>query len=43
MIERRFINEKILVIEGIKPQMNVSSFIDIFKMTHKVKFKIEEI
>lgn len=38
----RFINEKIMVIEGIKPQMNVSSFIDIFKMTHKIKFKIEE-
>ncbi|MFX1356975.1 MAG: winged helix-turn-helix transcriptional regulator [Promethearchaeota archaeon] len=38
----KFINEKIMVIEGIKPQMNVSSFIDIFKMTHKIKFKIEE-
>ncbi|MFX0057722.1 MAG: response regulator [Candidatus Hodarchaeota archaeon] len=39
----RFINEKIMVIEGIKPQMNVSSFIDIFKMTHIIKFKMEEI
>lgn len=38
----RFINEKIMVIEGIKSQMNVSSFIDIFKMTHKIKFKSEE-
>lgn len=37
----RFINEKIMVLKGIKPQMNVSSFIDIYKMTHKVKFKIE--
>jgi DNA-binding Lrp family transcriptional regulator/AmiR/NasT family two-component response regulator len=37
----RFINEKIMVLEGIKSQINVSSFIDIFKMTHKIKFKIE--
>lgn len=37
----RFINEKIMVLKGIKPQMNVSSFIDIYKMTNKVKFKIE--
>jgi len=37
----RFINEKIMVLKGIKPQMNVSSFIDIYKMTHKVKFKNE--
>ncbi|MFX1389990.1 MAG: response regulator [Promethearchaeota archaeon] len=36
----RFINEKIKVIEGIQPSMDVSSFIDIFKMTHKINFKI---
>ncbi|MFW9876125.1 MAG: winged helix-turn-helix transcriptional regulator [Candidatus Thorarchaeota archaeon] len=36
----RFINEKIKVIDGIQPKMDVSSFIDIFKMTHKINFKI---
>ncbi|MFX0164377.1 MAG: winged helix-turn-helix transcriptional regulator [Promethearchaeota archaeon] len=36
----RFINEKIKVIDGIQPTMDVSSFIDIFKMTHKINFKI---
>jgi len=36
----RFINEKIKVIDGIQPLMDVSSFIDIFKMTHKINFKI---
>ncbi|MFW9823655.1 MAG: winged helix-turn-helix transcriptional regulator, partial [Candidatus Thorarchaeota archaeon] len=36
----RFINEKIKVINGIKPSMGVSSFIDIYKMTHKINFKI---
>ncbi|MFW9867151.1 MAG: Lrp/AsnC family transcriptional regulator [Candidatus Thorarchaeota archaeon] len=36
----RFINEKIKTIDGVKPQMDVSSFIDIFKMSHKVEFKI---
>ncbi|MFX1279167.1 MAG: winged helix-turn-helix transcriptional regulator [Promethearchaeota archaeon] len=36
----RFINEKIKVIEGIQSSMDVSSFIDIFKMTHKINFKI---
>jgi len=35
----RFINEKIKTIDGVKPQMDVSSFIDIFKMSHKIKFK----
>lgn len=37
----RFINEKILVLKGIKSQINVSSFIDIYKLTHKIKFKIK--
>ena len=36
----RFINEKIKIIDGVKPQMYVSSFIDIFKMTHKINFKL---
>jgi len=35
----RFLNENVLVLEGIKPQINVSSFIDIYKMTEKIKFK----
>ena len=34
----RFIKNKIKTIEGVKPQMDVSSFIDIYKMTHKIKF-----
>ena len=34
----RFINEKIKTIDGVKSQMDVSSFIDIYKMSHKVKF-----
>ena len=34
----RFINEKIKTIDGIKPQMDVSNFIDIFKMTHFINF-----
>ncbi len=37
----RFINEKIKTIDGIKPRMDVSSFIDIYKMTHKINFKVE--
>ncbi|MFW9819519.1 MAG: winged helix-turn-helix transcriptional regulator [Candidatus Thorarchaeota archaeon] len=38
----RFINEEIKTLEGIQLPMHVSSFIDIFKMSHKVKFKIEK-
>jgi DNA-binding Lrp family transcriptional regulator len=38
----RFINENVLVLKGIKPQINVSSFIDIYKNTQKVKFKIKK-
>lgn len=37
----RFLNENVLVLEGIKPKVNVSSFIDVYKITEKVKFKIE--
>ncbi len=36
----RFINEKIKIIDGVKPQLDVSSFIDVFKMSHKIKFKV---
>jgi len=35
----RFINEKIKTIDGIRSTMDVSSFIDIFKMTYKINFK----
>ena len=38
----RFINEKIKSIEGINPDLKVSSFIDIFKMTNKIYFTKEK-
>lgn len=38
----RFINENLRTIDGVMSQMDVSSFIDIYKMTHKIKFKIKE-
>ena len=38
----KFINEKIKTISGITTQINVSSFIEIFKSTSKVKFKVEK-
>ena len=38
----RFINEKIKPLEGIQSEIMVSSFIDIYKMTHKIKFKTEK-
>jgi len=38
----RFIKEKIKTIEGVKSHLNVSSFIDIIKMVHKINFPIEE-
>lgn len=38
----RFINEKIKTIEGVKPQIDVSNFIDIFKMSHKINFKVDK-
>ena len=38
----RFINEKIKSIEGINPDLKVSSFIDIFKMTNKIYFSKEK-
>ena len=36
----RFINEKIKTIDGVKNNIDVSSYIDVFKMTHKINFKI---
>ncbi len=38
----RFINLHIKTIEGIKPQMDVSSFIDFYKKMEKVYFPVEE-
>ena len=38
----RFLNEKIKTIEGIRSQMDVSSYIDVYKTTHKVNFKLEK-
>ncbi|MFX1328112.1 MAG: winged helix-turn-helix transcriptional regulator [Promethearchaeota archaeon] len=35
----RFINEEIKTLDGIQLPVNVSSFIDIFKMTNRIKFK----
>lgn len=34
----RFINKKIKTIEGVKPQMDVSGFIDIYKRAHFIFF-----
>ena len=34
----RFIKNKIKTIEGVRPEIDVSSFIDIYKMTHKIEF-----
>lgn len=38
----KFINEKIKTISGISTQINVSSLIEIFKNTSRVKFKVEK-
>jgi len=38
----RFINDKIKTIEGVRSQMDTSSFIDIFKLTYKIDLKTEE-
>ena len=37
----RFINENIKTIEGVRSQMDVSSYIDVYKSDHKINFKIE--
>lgn len=37
----KFIKEKIKTIDGIRSQIHVSSFMQIFKMTHKIDFNIE--
>jgi DNA-binding Lrp family transcriptional regulator/CheY-like chemotaxis protein len=38
----KFINEKIKTIDGVKPEMDVSSFIEIYKMTHKILFDVKK-
>jgi DNA-binding Lrp family transcriptional regulator/CheY-like chemotaxis protein len=38
----KFINEDIKTLEGIQLPIHVSSFIDLFKMTHKVNFSVEK-
>ena len=38
----RFINEKIKIIEGVNPDIKVSSFIDIYKMSHKIRFPLKK-
>ena len=38
----KFINEKIRTIEGVNPQIDVSSLMNVFKMTHKINFKIDK-
>ena len=39
----RFINKKVKTIEGVRSQMDVSSFIDTCKMTHFINFKSEKL
>lgn len=36
----RFINQKVKTIEGIASRIDVSSFIDVYKLSHMVKFSI---
>ena len=36
----RFINEKVKTIDGIKSRMDVSSFIDIYKISYKINFEV---
>jgi hypothetical protein len=38
----KFINEEIKTLEGIQIPIHVSSFIDLFKMTHKINFNIKK-
>ncbi len=38
----RFINEKIKTIDGVQPTIDVSGFIDIIKMSHKINFEKEK-
>ena len=35
----KFINKRIKTLEGIKPDMDVSGSIDVYKMTHFIKFQ----
>ena len=38
----RFVNQRIKTIEGIESRMDVSSFIDVYKFSHIIKFVITE-
>lgn len=38
----RFINEKVKIIEGVNPDIKVSSFIDLYKMSYKIRFPIQK-
>ncbi len=38
----RFINEEIKTLNGIHLPIHVSSFIDIFKMSHRINFKTQK-
>ncbi len=37
----RFINKKVKTVKGVKSNMDVSSFIDFFKISRKIKFNTE--
>ena len=39
---RRFLNQRIKTIKGIKSRLDVSSFIDVYKYSHVIKFTIAE-
>ena len=39
---RRFLNQRIKTIEGIKSRMDVSSIIDVYKFSHVIKLIIAE-
>ena len=38
----RFIKERIKTLEGVNSQIHVSRFMDILKMSHKIKFEVEK-
>jgi DNA-binding Lrp family transcriptional regulator len=38
----KFINDEIKTLKGIQMPMHVSSFINIFKMTHKINFNVKK-
>jgi Lrp/AsnC family transcriptional regulator for asnA, asnC and gidA len=38
----RFINQKVKTIDGIQSRIDVSSFIDVFKFSHAIKFALND-